>query len=123
LDRNRQQPTQILRDYDVEQEKFSAPCVLDNSLISATTISPTISVANEEATQTIVRVRRRPTWMKDCKVTGIEDPITHFSLSSDCDPTSFDSVVKEERWRKAMDYEIDAVERNDTWELSDLPNG
>jgi len=61
--------------------------------------------------------------MKDCKVTGIEDPITHFSLSSDCDPTSFDSVVKEERWRKAMDYEIDAIERNDTWELSDLPNG
>ncbi|KAG5568854.1 hypothetical protein H5410_064130, partial [Solanum commersonii] len=67
LDRNRQQPTQILRDYDVEQEKLAAPCVLKNSSVSATTTSPTISLANEEATQTVVRVRRRPAWMKDYK--------------------------------------------------------
>ncbi|KAG5605295.1 hypothetical protein H5410_026787 [Solanum commersonii] len=54
LDRNRQQPTQILCDYDVKQEKLSAPCVLENSSVSATTTSLTISVVNEEATQTVV---------------------------------------------------------------------
>ncbi|KAL2476210.1 Retrovirus-related Pol polyprotein from transposon RE1 [Abeliophyllum distichum] len=34
-----------------------------------------------------------------------------------------ESAVKEEKWRKAMDDEIDAIERNDTWELTDLPKG
>jgi hypothetical protein len=40
--------------------------------------------------------------MEDYKVTGIEDPITHFPLFSDCDPKTFESAVKEEnggrRW-------------------------
>ncbi|RZB42467.1 Retrovirus-related Pol polyprotein from transposon TNT 1-94 [Glycine soja] len=69
------------------------------------------------------RARRRHAWMSDYEVTGIEDPVTHFALFSDCDPTTFESVVKEEKWRKAMDDEIDSIERNDTWELCDLPNG
>ena len=29
--------------------------------------------------------------------------IPHFSLFVDCDPTTFENVVKEEKWRKAMD--------------------
>ena len=61
--------------------------------------------------------------MEDFEVTEIEDPITHFALFSDCDPTIFESVVKEAKWRKAMDDEIDAIKRNDTWELTDLPKG
>ena len=36
--------------------------------------------------------------------------------------TSFENAVKEEKWRKAMDDEIDVIERNGTGELSDLPN-
>ena len=64
--------------------------------------------------------------MQDYEVTGIdnsEDPITHFALFLDYNPTTFETAVKEEKWRKAIDAEIDAIERNDTWELSDLPNG
>ena len=57
------------------------------------------------------------------EVTGIQNPITHFALFADCDPTTFESAVKEEKWRKAMNDEIDAIERNDTWELCDLPRG
>eukprot|EP00257_Ricinus_communis_P021759 XP_015581307.1 uncharacterized protein LOC107262105 [Ricinus communis] len=40
-----------------------------------------------------------------------------------CDPTTFESVVKEDKWRKAMNDEIDAIERNKAWELCDLPKG
>lgn len=80
---------------------------------------PAITVEDERPQ----RARRRPAWMSDYEVTGIEDPITHFALFSDCDPTTFESTVKEEKWRKAMDDEIDSIERNDTWELCDLPNG
>jgi len=79
-DWNRQQPTQILFDSDVEQEKFSAPYVLKNSSVSTPTTPPFVVVANEEATQNLGNVRRRPAWIKDSKVTGIKCPITHIAL-------------------------------------------
>ncbi|XP_074580864.1 uncharacterized protein LOC141837341 [Curcuma longa] len=72
------------------------------------------------------RVRRRPAWMSNYEVTGIDqgdDPLIHFALFSDCDPTTFESAVKDAKWRKAMDDEIEAIERNNTWELTDLPKG
>ena len=64
--------------------------------------------------------------MIDYEVIGIDqsdDPITHFALFSDCDPTSFEVAVKESKWRKAMDEEIAVIERNNTWELTELPKG
>ena len=63
--------------------------------------------------------------MQDFEVTGVNqfEEVTHFTLFADCDPTTFENAVKEEKWRKAMDEEIDAIEQNDTWELFDLPRG
>jgi hypothetical protein len=37
-----------------------------------------------------------------------------------CDPVSFDEAAKEDVWIKAMDEEIDSIERNNTWDLVDL---
>ena len=39
------------------------------------------------------------------------------------DPTQFEEAVKHEKWRKAMDSEINSIEKNQTWELMDLPSG
>jgi len=39
------------------------------------------------------------------------------------DPTLFLEVVKHEKWRKAMDNEINSIGNNQTWELMDLPAG
>ena len=39
------------------------------------------------------------------------------------DPIHFEDVVKEEKWVAAMEEEIEAIERNDTWELVSLPKG
>ncbi|KAK9131203.1 hypothetical protein Sjap_011690 [Stephania japonica] len=55
------------------------------------------------------RVWRRPAWTSDYEVTGIDpgdDPLTHFALFSDCDPTSFEMAVKEPKWREAMAVEF-----------------
>ncbi|TXG67192.1 hypothetical protein EZV62_008467 [Acer yangbiense] len=38
------------------------------------------------------------------------------------DPISFDDANKEEKWQHAMLDEIKAIEKNDTWELTDLPS-
>ena len=47
----------------------------------------------------------------------------NFSLLVDADPISFQEAYKEEKWRIAMNQEIDAIERNKTWELTNLPEG
>lgn len=36
---------------------------------------------------------------------------------------SYEQAVKEKPWRDAMQQEIDAIEKNNTWRLVDLPPG
>ena len=36
---------------------------------------------------------------------------------------SFEEAVEEEKWQMTMNEEIGAIERNNTWELTDLPKG
>ena len=38
-------------------------------------------------------------------------------------PTTFKEAVKEQKWLKAMDEEIASIEKNNTWELTELPMG
>ncbi|GKV07537.1 hypothetical protein SLEP1_g19297 [Rubroshorea leprosula] len=46
-----------------------------------------------------------------------------FSTGENCDPLTYEEAVKEEKWQKAMAEEIGSIERNQTWELIDLPEG
>lgn len=39
------------------------------------------------------------------------------------EPTSFKEASQDERWMKAMEEEIQALEKNGTWEVSVLPEG
>ncbi|XP_074346807.1 putative mitochondrial protein AtMg00820 [Apium graveolens] len=43
------------------------------------------------------------------------------SLTTKADPTNFKQVVKDENWVKAMNIELEALESNDTWEITELP--
>ena len=63
--------------------------------------------------------------MQEYEVTGVQqsEDAAYFALLADCDPTTFESAVKEAKWKKAMDAEIESIEKNDTWELTDLPKG
>ncbi|CAJ2647282.1 unnamed protein product [Trifolium pratense] len=73
------------------------------------------------------RVIKRPGYLSDY-VTGqkLEEEEQLHNLGVFCnntDPTTFDEAVKHEVWRKAMDQEIECIESNDTWELTELPSG
>ncbi|OIT39969.1 hypothetical protein A4A49_55563, partial [Nicotiana attenuata] len=51
---------------------------------------------------------------------------THFqsflvSFSADIEPTSYSQAIKDDRWIKAMNLEIEALEQNHTWDVVDLP--
>ncbi|KAL6347708.1 hypothetical protein AAG906_026237 [Vitis piasezkii] len=50
-----------------------------------------------------------------------EEDTAYQALFVGNDPVSFGDAMKSMKWRKAMDAEIEAIERNDTWELTDLP--
>lgn len=39
------------------------------------------------------------------------------------EPANFEQAVKEPEWQKAMQVEMDAIEKNKTWVLTDLPPG
>lgn len=57
-------------------------------------------------------VRKRLAWMVDYEIIGInqtKDLATHFALSMDYDPITFESAGKESKWRKVMDDEIEAI--------------
>ena len=94
-----------------------------NTTQTTTKTSQSVAEVNEEEAQPIGRVRSRHAWMEDYEVTGLSNPITHFGFFADCDPTTFESAVKEEKWRKAMDDEINSIEKNDTWKMCNLPKG
>ncbi|KAM1744384.1 hypothetical protein ACFX11_011278 [Malus domestica] len=51
------------------------------------------------------------------------DNPTLFCLFADCEPVDFQEAVQDTKWRKAMDEEIEAIQKNDTWELAILPKG
>ncbi|RDX83679.1 hypothetical protein CR513_35376, partial [Mucuna pruriens] len=44
-----------------------------------------------------------------------------FCLFVDSEPLTFDEAMEDKRWRQAMEEEIKAIKKNDTWELSNLP--
>ena len=70
--------------------------------------------------------QKRFAWMTyyvAIRIDQAKDLVTHFALFLDCDPTTFESAIKESTWWKTMDDEIKAIERNDTWELSDFLKG
>ena len=44
-------------------------------------------------------------------------------LLADSEDITFSEAVKDEKWLKAMDEEIGAIEKNQTWEVADLSEG
>ena len=50
-----------------------------------------------------------------------EKDIAYQALFAGNYPISFGNAVKSMKWRKTMDAEIEAIERSDTWELTNLP--
>ena len=44
-------------------------------------------------------------------------------IVQDVEPASFEDVVGDVKWNKAMDGEMDALDINETWDLVPLPKG
>ncbi|WVY96489.1 hypothetical protein V8G54_028640 [Vigna mungo] len=83
------------------------------------------------------RTRRIPAYLKDFQTNGvIRYPITDYinynrlshtfkhtilSISSNAEPTCYSIASKQPQWVTAMHAELDALQANNTWELTTLP--
>ncbi|XP_019465092.1 PREDICTED: uncharacterized protein LOC109363293 [Lupinus angustifolius] len=50
-----------------------------------------------------------------------EGDFVHMALLAEMEPVSFDQAIKEQCWIEAMKEEINSIEKNATWELTELP--
>nr|KYP48195.1 Retrovirus-related Pol polyprotein from transposon TNT 1-94 [Cajanus cajan] len=50
-----------------------------------------------------------------------DEKIINFALFAYCELVNFEEASSVKKWRKAMDDEIHAIEKNETWELTYLP--
>ena len=70
--------------------------------------------------------RRPPVWMKDYttgECLSEEDNEAHLAIHAATDPIHYEDALKSEKWRHTMDLEIEAINKNGTWELTELPKG
>jgi hypothetical protein len=85
--------------------------------------------SEEENNETLPpRNRRTPGHLRDFVIgsEALEEEQDLHNLavySSIDDPDTYDEASKSEVWRKAMDAEIEAITKNETWELTTLPSG
>jgi transposase InsO family protein len=72
------------------------------------------------------RARRPPAWHSDFDTSLVDDEdsmnLVMFGPCVSKDPTNFEEASKSKVWKEAMNKEIEAIERNKTWELTDLPD-
>lgn len=52
-----------------------------------------------------------------------EDIEVNMAQIVSADPSSFEEAKKSSKWRLAMNAEMQAIERNETWQLTELPIG
>ncbi|GJU33623.1 retrovirus-related pol polyprotein from transposon TNT 1-94 [Tanacetum coccineum] len=71
------------------------------------------------------RVRRPPRYLDDYAIgeeviLSDEEQLNVMEVI-DQDPIRYDKVIKHKKWVKAMDQEIQSIEKNETWQIVDLP--
>jgi len=63
-------------------------------------------------------------WMGDyISGEGLYEDEAHLVLAVSTDPLFFEEAVKSTNWRLAMNSEIESIEKNQTWTLTELPAG
>lgn len=84
------------------------------------------TAATQSQSQRPQRQRQPPTRLTDNELFSDnaithDGDLVHFALLADAEPLNFEEAVQEPVWKEAIVEELNAIERNQTWELIDLP--
>lgn len=99
-----------------QQYRMSSASVLEPS---SATEGSSVSQSSDEESET-QRFRLLSDIYNETEEIELEDDMLLVSIE---EPTNCNEAAKEEEWRKAMETELDAIEKNNTWVLTDLPEG
>jgi len=80
--------------------------------------SPNLLVAGRAT-----RTQRQPVWMRNYETNlfAEEENLLAMLTTSSEDPQTFEEANKSQKWKEAMDSDMKAIEKNNTWELVDPP--
>ncbi|KAL0423551.1 UNVERIFIED_CONTAM: Retrovirus-related Pol polyprotein from transposon RE1 [Sesamum radiatum] len=115
-------PTKLYRETTLEQTRDRTTSNIDD----AENYDSDSSVEEGSTSSGEARRRAPPVWMQEY-VTGDGlsegDDEAYFLMFATMDSIRFEDIVENEKWKHAMDVEMEAIKRNGTWELVDLPEG
>ena len=86
----------------------------NNSINNTKNLDPTLASLLPRKTKSLREIYQDKRYEEDY------DESVNFALYSHSDPIYFEEAQNEEKWSNTMDEEIDAIERNETWELTTL---
>ena len=86
--------------------------------LSSPTSQQESSSLEESSSQKTLRYRN---FSKIYEETKPLDNFDYFCLLADNEPVTFEEATQEKKWRDAMDEEIQAIKKNETWELTSFP--
>ena len=83
-------------------------------------------VDENQATRTSVRHRFASTRLAGHEVTpnnlvNDEGEFVHFALLANAEPINYEVALNEYVWKNAMIEELNSINRNNTWELTEVP--
>ena len=105
----------------LDQNQPSSPAPSTPTLTSAST--PSNSSKESSSGGETRRMRSLRDLYNDTEPIEMMEDYTLFFLLAEYDSVSYNEAAQEDKWRKAMDDEIESIRRNDTWELTTLPEG
>ncbi|GKV49915.1 hypothetical protein SLEP1_g56638 [Rubroshorea leprosula] len=124
-------------DTNNDSQRRSVIILEEDSQVTATNTNeeaaaPSYTTPENPMTQTLPeagrlrRQRQPPVTLQDYEVTSddaIDDDgnLVHFAMFADLEPVFFEEAIQDPKWVNAMLEEMKAIEKNNTWELTDLP--
>ncbi|KAJ0500497.1 putative RNA-directed DNA polymerase [Helianthus annuus] len=105
----------------VPQQEPPGNCEGNNSTRSETASAP-FDDTPPQGFRSMHDVEQRSTAMTDDEVRDLYDRNPELLLLNN-EPMSYDEAAKDQCWRKAMEQELDSINRNRTWRLVNLPAG
>ncbi|WVZ09203.1 hypothetical protein V8G54_013733 [Vigna mungo] len=131
-----QMPTPVLQNDTPHERLHGSPCDLS---VTSTDIPQIHDPGNDTSTsiRRSSRTRKTPTYLNDFQTNNVvRYPIWNYlqynrlsptfkhtilSISSHVEPTCYSTASKQPQWVTAMCVELDALQANNTWELTTLP--
>ena len=88
------------------------------------TVRNGVETGREERVARQARERQPPIWLGDYfSGEDLQEDETEMAFAVSTNPWLYEEAIKNCNWRMAMNSEIESIEKNNTWTLTDLPAG